>query len=358
MSNLPYLLALNHINGAGPKTIAALRQHWPDLSELFSLSQAQMERTKIPRSIAQQIHNFHRSSIEADLAWAAQENNHIVSIEDPSYPYLLKEIANPPPILYAKGNLQALRMKSIAVIGSRKPSVNGEDNAFAFAKALSLAGLAIVSGLALGIDAKAHLGCLAAQGYTLAIMGTGLQHIYPRRHLYLAQKICENGLIISEFPLNTPPKAGHFPRRNRIISGLTLATLVVEATIKSGSLITARMALEQNREVLAIPGSIHNPAARGCHHLLQQGAKLVAQVADILDELCIPLSALSNNHDISNENLASDAQKLVQCLGFDVSTVDELCNRSGLSLEDATTHLAQLEFQGIVKTVMGGYLKV
>ena len=358
MSNLPYLIALNQINGAGPKTITALRRRWPDLSTLFALNLHQMHENKIPFPIAQQIHSFNLESIEYDLDWATQESNHILTIEDDRYPALLKEIADPPTVLYAKGNINALNLQAIAVIGSRKPSINGENHAFEFAKALSLSNLAIVSGLALGIDAKAHQGCLQAQGSTIAVMGTGLQHIYPRRHLKLAQEICENGLLISEFPLITPPKAGHFPRRNRIISGLSLATLVVEATIKSGSLITARLALEQNREVLAIPGSIHNPAARGCHHLLQQGAKLVTRVEDILEELCNHATPTACDSQISCENLATDAQKLVQCLGFDLSTVDELCARSGFSLENTTTHLAQLELLGLVKTVMGGYIKV
>lgn len=358
MNNLPYLLALNRIAGAGPKIVARLRQKWPDLSHLFQLKSHQLRACGIPEILANRISQFDLRSVEEDLLWAEHSKCHLLSIESPDYPPLLKEIPDPPTVLYAQGNLHALLHPAIAIVGSRKPSVTGEKNAFEFGRNLARAGLAVISGLALGIDAKAHQGCLSINGITVAVMGTGINHIYPRRHQKLAGDIQQNGLIISEFPLKTPPKAGHFPRRNRIISGLSLATLVVEATIRSGSLITARLALEQNREVLSIPGSIHNPAAKGCHYLVQQGAKLVTQVEDILEELHIynPIKApeLSN----PSSGLASEAQKLVKFLGFDLSTVDEICKRSGLTIENTSALLAELELQGVVQAVMGGYIKV
>ena len=358
MNNLPYLLALNHITGVGPKIVARLRQKWPDLSHLFQLKSHQLRACGLSEALAERISQFDMRAVEEDLQWNEHDGCHLLSIESPEYPALLKEIPDSPTMLYARGNLHALRQPAIAIVGSRKPSISGEKNAFEFSRDLARAGCAVISGLALGIDAKAHQGCLSVNGVTVAVMGTGMQHIYPRRHQKLASDIQQNGLIISEFPLKTPPKAGHFPRRNRIISGLSLATLVVEATIRSGSLITARLALEQNREVLSIPGSIHNPAAKGCHYLLQQGAKLVTQVEDILEELHIynPIAV----QELSNPSpgLASEAQKLVKFLGFDLSTVDEICQRSGLTIENTGALLAELELQGVVQAVMGGYIKV
>jgi len=209
--------------------------------------------------------------------------------------------------------------------------------------------------LALGIDAQAHIGCLEAGGQTIAVLGTGIDCIYPRRHLKLAEQIPQNGLLLSEFPLNSPPIAGHFPRRNRIISGLSLCTLVIEAAIKSGSLITAKMALEQNRDVLAIPGSIHNPLARGCHYLLQQGAKLVTSAKDVLDELRI------EHHQITNDkplfSLASGNENLVKFIGFEMTSVDQIIIRSGFSVEQVTGELAELELLGTIMSVPGGYMR-
>jgi DNA processing protein len=213
----------------------------------------------------------------------------------------------------------------------------------------------IVSGLALGVDAQAHLGCLAAQGQTIAVLGTGIDCIYPRRHLKLAEQIRENGLVISEFPLKSPPIAGHFPRRNRIISGLSLSTLVIEAAIKSGSLITARMAIEQNRDVLAIPGSIHNPLARGCHYLLQQGAKLVTSINDVLNELRLDTPPFPTDKSIFS--LASESENLVKFIGFETTSIDKMIVRSGFSIEEITNELAELELQGTITAVPGGYIR-
>ncbi|MFI4963292.1 MAG: DNA-processing protein DprA, partial [Legionellales bacterium] len=215
--------------------------------------------------------------------------------------------------------------------------------------------ITIVSGLALGIDAQAHIGCLEAKGRTVGVMGTGIDCIYPRRHVQLAEQIREKGLLISEFPLKSPPIAGHFPRRNRIISGLSLCTLVIEAAIKSGSLITARMALEQNRDVLAIPGSIHNPLARGCHYLLQQGAKLVTSVADVLDELRIEHQTLPAEKAVIS--LASGNKNLVQFIGFETTSIDQVIERSGYAVELVLGGLAELELHGAVVCVPGGYIR-
>jgi len=220
-----------------------------------------------------------------ELAWLAHDHAHLVTIGDINYPSLLREISDPPPLLYVRGDPMMLSRPQIAMTGSRNPTPAGCENARAFAAALCEAGLVVTSGLALGIDACAHRAVLAACGQTVAVVGTGLDRVYPSQHLSLAHEIARDGALVSEFPLGSAPRREHFPRRNRVISGLSLGVLVVEAALQSGSLITARLSAEQGREVFAIPGSIHSPLARGCHALIRQGAKLVENAADILEEL-------------------------------------------------------------------------
>ena len=356
MNNFPYFLALNRMQDVGPRTVLKLIARWPNLQQMFEHSKIELEQEGIPPALAQKIVQFDLHTIDEDLKWqAAAKENHLLTWESPDYPSLLKEIADPPVVLYAKGQLSSLDKPKLAIVGSRNPSVTGSENAKYFAKELSAFGVTIVSGLALGVDAQAHLGCLEAHGQTVAVLGTGIDCVYPRRHIKIAEQIIQNGLLMSEFPLKSPPIAGHFPRRNRIISGLSLCTLVIEAAIKSGSLITARMALEQNREVLAIPGSIHNPLARGCHYLLQQGATLVTSINDVLNELKI-----ENPRQIANKavfSLAIGNENLVKFIGFETTTVDQILIRSGYSLEKITTELAELELQGTVTTVPGGYIR-
>lgn len=352
MSKLLYLIALNKLN-ISKKTIAKLLKRWPDIELMFQLSQTELQQAGLPPVLAQTIANFDLKQTDEDLNWlAASEDHHILSQEHESYPALLKEISDPPIILYAKGNLSALKQATLAIVGSRNPSITGSENAKNFAKEIASYGVTIVSGLALGIDAQAHIGCLEAQEKTVAVLGTGIDTIYPRRHNYLAQQITENGLLISEFPLKSPPIALHFPLRNRIISGISLCTLVIEAAIKSGSLITARLALEQNRDVLAIPGSIHNPVARGCHHLLQQGAKLVTSVADVLDELRIEHvpQAIKKSSDQKKSNL-------IKYIGHEITSIDQIILRSGLAVEQVLSELALLEMDGSVAVIPGGYIR-
>jgi DNA processing protein len=272
---------------------------------------------------------------------------------------MLREIHAPPPVLYACGNLEALTTKPmLAMVGSRKPTPVGAETAFHFAKTLSTHGITIVSGLALGIDGAAHRGCLAANGTTIAVLGSGLNHIYPRQHQTLAQQIADRGLIISEFARESSPIAGHFPRRNRIISGLASSVLVVEAAIKSGSLITARYALEQNRDVLAIPGSIHNPQTAGCHHLLKQGAKLVSQITDVLEELTLDPAVTSHSSTARHASLlADDQQTLVACIGFETTSIAQIFERCHLDLEQLMCRLAELELLGIIRAIPGGYTR-
>ncbi len=354
MKNKRFLLALNRINQVGPRTVAKLLVRWPNLQELFESSPEQLGPAGLASSVISDILNFDFQKIEADWRWQEARDHFLLTWSDPEYPSLLKEIHDSPPVLYAKGDLSSFHQPTVAMVGTRNPSATGSETARRFAFELAARKITIVSGLALGIDAEAHTGCLNAGGKTIAVMGTGIDCIYPRRHVNLADKICENGLLLSEFPLQSSPIAGHFPRRNRIISGLSLCTLVVEAAIKSGSLITARMALEQNRDVLAIPGSIYNPQARGCHQLLQQGAKLVTCSADVLDELYIDYEPVSTELAFA---LARENKNLVKCIGFETTTVDQMIARSGLKVEKVVCDLVELELQGIVKAVPGGYMR-
>ena len=356
MSDLRYFLALNRMNKVGPRTVAKLQKRWPDLQHMFQLSAADLEHEGLPSLLAQTIAGFDLDWVDADLNWLnASGDHHLLCWDSEDYPVLLKEISDPPLVLYAKGQLSSLAQPKLAIVGSRNPSVIGNENANYFAKEISAQGVTIVSGLALGIDAQAHIGCLEAGGQTVAVLGTGIDCIYPYRHLKLAGQIIQNGLLISEFPLESPPIARHFPRRNRIISGISLCTLVIEAALKSGSLITARMAMEQNRDVLAIPGSIHNPLARGCHYLVQQGAKLVTGVHDVLDELGIASHQVTKDKPIFS--LAIEKGNLVQFIGFEMTSIDQIMMRSGSTVEQVTGALATLELNGAILTVPGGYIR-
>lgn len=306
--------------------------------------------------------------IEQDLAWANTQANHIIPFDDPRYPPQLQEIATPPPVLFIRGNLANLKNQQLAIVGSRNPSHSGIENAYAFAKELGQIGLTVTSGLAIGIDAASHKGAVETEGNTIAVLGTGINKIYPQQHIPLAQKILANGgTLVTEFPPNTTPKPTYFPRRNRIISGLSLGVLVVEATLRSGSLITARFAIEQNREVFALPGSIHDPLTKGCHQLIRQGAKLVETITDIIEEL--PLASLTPAHDASithnqscnlnNEiTLAKNHQKLLECIRFECTSVDTLIKRSKLMPREIIKILTILELNGLIRAEFGGYVKV
>lgn len=298
--------------------------------------------------------------VERDLAWFAEPNRHIITLYDPRYPALLKQIADPPSILFVEGDLSLLSSWQIAMVGSRNPSASGRDTAYQFARYIAQGDIVITSGLAMGIDAAAHQGALAAQGKTIAVIGTGLDGVYPAKNRSLTNGIIASGAVITEFALGTPPRAENFPRRNRIISGLSLGTVVVEAAMRSGSLITARMALEQGREVFAIPGSIHNPLARGCHRLIREGAKLVETAQDILEELA-PLAGaqrLAETEQVETQGLTLDLDDdyriLLEYLGYDPIEIDTLIQKSGLTAEAVSSMLLLLELQGRVESLPGG----
>jgi DNA processing protein len=298
-----------------------------------------------------------------------QQKGKITTIEEDHYPALLKEIHHPPPLLYSKGSVDLLSLPQLAIVGSRHATYSGLQNTQLFAKHLSQHGFVITSGLALGVDGAAHQAVLSSQGKTVAVMATGIDTVYPKKHRYMADKIvAEGGTLVTEFPPSTSPKANHFPRRNRIISGLSLGVIVVEAAIKSGSLITAKYAIEQDREVFAIPGSIHNPQSKGCHQLIKQGATLIESSQDIVDHLGGMLAHIqlqtSTSHlqpvesVIKADNLSPDETTVMQYIGFEPTSVDQLIQASQLDSQRICSCLINLELIGHIKRSDWGYERV
>jgi DNA processing protein len=302
-----------------------------------------------------------RDAVGRSLEWAAAPGHAIITLADTEYPRALLEIADPPAVLYAAGQSELLSRPALAVVGSRSASAQGERNAETFAKALSDAGLTIVSGLALGIDAAAHRGGLAGTSATIAVLGSGIDVVYPRRNAELAGEIARRGVLLSELAPGTPPAAHNFPRRNRLISGLAQGCLVVEAALASGSLITARAAAEQGREVFAIPGSIHSPLSKGCHALIKSGAKLVESADDVLAELAgfrpsgfASTTAMAPEPPRSGLPPTDSIGGLLQVMGHDPVDVDALCSRAGRSAEQVSSALLRLELDGQVTALPGG----
>ena len=292
------------------------------------------------------------AAADNDLAWLAQPGRSLITRADPGFPPALADIASPPIALYLIGDARALRLPQIAVVGARSATPQGLDNAKAFAAELARRGLAITSGLALGVDGAAHAGALEAGGTTLAICGNGLDRVYPARHRELAHRIATSGLLVSEYPPGTAPKPDHFPRRNRLISGLALGVLVVEAARESGSLITAKLAAEQGREVFAIPGSIHNPLARGCHQLIREGARLVETADDILEELApqlrARLSAEAADSVPSEDPADTKNDPVLAAIGDDATPFDVIVARTGKDAAALNARLLELELSGAV----------
>ena len=290
------------------------------------------------------------------LEWAQRPGHALVALDHPAYPKALLEISDPPALLYTVGRLELLSHPALAVVGSRNATAQGARNAQAFARALSDSGLTIVSGLALGVDAAAHRGGLEGRNSTIAVLGTGVDVIYPPGNAPLAREIATRGLLVSEFALGFPATKQNFPRRNRVISGLTLGTLVVEAALSSGSLITARAALEQGREVFAVPGSIHSPLSKGCHSLIKSGAKLVESAEDVLSELGGGASLPGRNGISPAATIRQSAEhsSLLEQMGFDPVDIDSLCARAGLSAQQVSAELLRLEMEGQVAALPGG----
>jgi DNA processing protein len=324
--------------------------------------------------------------LESDLKWLEQPGHHLITWDDARYPALLRDIPSPPAALYADGDAESLWLPQLAIVGSRNPTAGGVENARAFAAELVASGLAITSGLAAGIDGTAHAAAMAAGGCTIAVTGTGLDRVYPATNRQLAAAIRTQGVLVSEFPPGTGPQRAHFPSRNRIISGLSLGVLVIEAGLNSGSLITARLAIEQGREVFALPGSIHNPMSKGCHRLIRDGAMLVESVADIVQELAplaghfaenlrrATVAALPRRLDMGREDpqLAEnhehqpghgpehvpehgpEYEQLWRALGHDPLPVDAIIRASGLTAKAVSAMLLLLELRGKVEAHPGG----
>ncbi len=297
--------------------------------------------------------------LQAWLAAADEGQRHVLTLGDARYPGSLLQMADPPVLLYVQGDVQALHHpRCLAIVGSRNPTPQGETNARQFAHALGQAGVCVISGLALGVDGAAHEGALQAGAPTVAVVGTGLDRVYPKRHLSLAHRIVEaRGAIVSEYPLGTPPLSPHFPQRNRIIAGLAQGTLVVEAAVQSGSLITARLAAEQGREVFAIPGSIHSPQARGCHALIRQGAKLVESAQDILEDLQMAAPSHADGETAVSSDSSDGSDPLLGAMGYDPVSLDALQARTGLDTARLQARLLELELQGDVARLPGGLLQ-
>ncbi len=338
------------VPGVGPVQFRELLEQAGDIAGLFHSPPAG------------KFHNALRDpdwvAVDACLSWVEQEDCRLILRDDPDYPELLRQIHDAPPLLFVRGDPAVLNHPQLAMVGSRNPTIIGRETAHDFARTLAASGMTVTSGLAMGIDAASHQGALAGGGQTIAVFGTGLDRVYPAKNRDLAHAIVEGGgALVSEYPPGIEPKPANFPRRNRIISGLSLGTLVVEAAQRSGSLITARFAMEQGREVFAIPGSIHNPLARGCHQLIRQGAKLVEGAQDILEELAPQLRVILQE-DAADEALVSPDDEyhiLLASMGDGTSSVDQLVQRSGLTADAVSSMLLMLELKGHVVSTAGGY---
>ena len=348
--------SLQLVAGLNARALFELLKSLGGPEEVCAASSASLARCAGSEAAAAVRRGPDRERLARTLAWLALPGHWLVAWGDDDYPRQLLATADPPPVLAYAGRRELLRRSALAIVGSRNATPQGVENAEAFATALSGAGLTIVSGLALGIDAAAHRGGLAGEGSSIAVLGTGLDRIYPANNRGLAERLSEAGGLLSEFPLETPPLRANFPRRNRVISGLSRGVLVVEATLKSGSLITARLAAEQGREVFAIPGSIHSPFSKGSHRLIKDGAKLVETARDVLDELGVLSEPPRQINEVSEgaPAVGGIAMRILAALGHEAAGVDALSERTGLAAEVVAATLVELELSGRVAPLPGG----
>lgn len=355
-------LRLLRTPGVGPATVHRLIETLGDPDALTAAGLPELRRAGFTETLSRAWQTVPETDIAADLAWLELPGRHILRFHDPAYPQQLREIAQPPPLVFVQGDVELLSLPQLAMVGARSATPQGLENAQAFAAELARRGFVITSGLALGIDGAAHRGALQAAGGTVAVCATGLDRVYPARHQALAREIAAQGALVSEFPIEVPALAENFPRRNRIISGLAMGVLVVEAARESGSLITARQAVEQGREVFAIPGSIHNPMARGCHALIRQGAKLVETVDDLLEELGPLLGRHPARRAVASTVAAtapvppSDTvqAEILLALGDDTLTLEALAARTGRTVSALQVALTGLELEDRVAVASGG----
>jgi DNA processing protein len=354
-------LRLLETPGVGRTTARRLLMSAGSAEGVFELPAAALASLMSPRqreALATQPEHL-PSLVDQTWDWLQANPRHsLLTPGDPDYPARLLESPDPPLLLYLWGERAALRAPALAIVGSRNPTAQGTDNARAFAASLARGGYCIVSGLALGIDGAAHEGALQAQGLTIAVVGTGLEQVYPKRHTQLATRIADSGLVVSEYAFGTPVLGPNFPRRNRIIAGLSQGCLVVEAAVQSGSLVTARQALEAGREVFAIPGSIHSPQARGCHALIRQGAKLVESAQDILEELLPQPRPAADPAPTDEPELLDDSQEappptVLEAMGHDPVSLDALLARGPWTAAELNAQLLELELDGLVARLPG-----
>jgi len=371
MDELTAWLLLARAPGLHTRNLAPLLQTFSSAAALAAAAPSTLSAAGATTKLIDWLQAASPDDVAADLDWLSHDNHHFVTSISNSYPTLLAEIGDAPVGLYVCGNPSLLAMPQLAMVGARNPTPPGFEMAHSFATHLARCGLTITSGLAIGIDTASHRGALSA-GTTVAVCGTGLDIRYPHHNAELANQIATAGALVSEFPIGTPPLKSNFPRRNRIISGLSLGTLVVEAAVQSGSLITARLAAEQGREVFAIPGSIHNPMARGCHSLIRQGAKLVETADDIFDELRALVAMFNGASNVAIGTQYSDARGnpeisatsgtrldkeyeiLLDALGFEPAGVDLLVVRTGLRADEVASMLLILELEGHISPYPGG----
>jgi DNA processing protein len=351
-------LRLERTPGVGPRTAATLLDAFGSPEAIFSAAPPALHGHAGPavaRALMQPPGAEFERLLEATLRWQDVPGHAVLARDTPGYPPLLAAIPDPPLLLYIKGDARRLAGTALAVVGSRNASLQGKANAEAFSEAVSAAGVCVVSGLALGIDAAAHEGALRGPGGTVAVVGTGPDLVYPARHRALAARIAEGGCVVSEYPVGTPPLPGNFPKRNRIISGLAAGVLVVEAAVQSGSLITARQAAEQGRDVFAIPGSIHAALSKGCHILIREGAKLVDTAQDILDALdCSPLAAMVQPGRVGRDAVPDGCAPLLAALGHDPVEPDLLLGTLATTPADLSGHLLMLELAGLAERLPDG----
>lgn len=366
-------LSLVLARGLGPKRLANLERHFGSAAGWTDASDARLREAGLDRPLIRSLKRPDEGLMSRCLKWLEPDEHHLVTRDDALFPPLLRRIDDAPAALFVRGNPHCLVRPQVAIVGSRSATPGGLGHARSFAATLAGSGFVITSGLAAGIDGAAHQGCLAAGGTTIAVTGTGPDQVYPARHRDLALKIASDGALVSIFPPGTGPLAANFPARNRIISGMSLGTLVIEAGLKSGSLITARLASEQGREVFAVPGSVHNPRARGCHRLIRDGARLVETAEEVVEELT-PLArrladeigALLNPEPFSAQSALEDDGpsphmeqdpeygRLLEAVGFDPTPVDEIVERSQLQPGAVSSMLLMLELDGRVTAHTGG----
>jgi DNA processing protein len=361
-TNQHYWLAALHLSGVGTLTVQNWLQYFSTIETIFSVSIAELKEAGLTAQQITALREIDWAMVEKDWLWAQQPNRHILTCTDALYPPLLRELPDAPLLLFVEGDLAAFAKPQVAMVGTRHPTYAGKEMAEQFAYSLAKLGLGVVSGLALGVDTESHKGALRAKGSTIAVLGSGLNEVYPYANKKLAEKISQQGgAVVSEFPLTMRPHKQNFPRRNRIISGLSTGVVVVEAAIRSGSLITARFAAEQGREVFAIPGSIYNPLARGCHQLIREGAKLVEKVEDIVEELGTLVTLFSlqptENTLYSPEKMDPKETEFLALIDYSATALDTIIMRSGLTASEVSSMLLSLELRNYVRIVPGGYAK-